>query len=80
MNTSFTEKTEHFPPPARRYHVRVAVVDLDTPPRWWAEQAAEHMTAKEARQFTGTSGALPRPYEQHPYMPFKHRSAHAKND
>jgi hypothetical protein len=39
-----------------RYPVRIALVDLDAPPSWWPEQAADHMTASEARQFAGTDG------------------------
>ncbi len=41
---------------SRRYPVRIAVVNLDKPPRWWHEQAADHMTADEARAFAGTDG------------------------
>ncbi|KAK9842105.1 hypothetical protein WJX81_008576 [Elliptochloris bilobata] len=40
------------------HQVRVAVVDLDAPPRWWPQQAAEHMTATEARRFAGTDGPV----------------------
>ncbi|BDA45180.1 hypothetical protein COCOBI_06-6630 [Coccomyxa sp. Obi] len=43
---------------AFRYPVRIAVVDLDKPPSWWHEQAADHMTADEARAFAGTDGAV----------------------
>ncbi len=39
-----------------RYPVRMAVVDMDRPPAWWPEQAADHMTAAEARTFAGTDG------------------------
>ena len=39
-----------------RYPVRMAVLDLDKPPAWWHEQAADHMTAAEARAYTGTDG------------------------
>jgi hypothetical protein len=35
------------------------VVDLDAPPRWFADhQARDHMTAAQAREFAGTDGAL----------------------
>ncbi|CAL8469053.1 g8594 [Coccomyxa elongata] len=43
---------------AFRYPVRIAVVDLDKPPKWWHKQAADHMTANEARAFAGTDGAV----------------------
>lgn len=40
-----------------RYPVRVAVIDLDTPPAWFSQrQAADHMTADLARQFASTNG------------------------
>lgn len=46
------------PPPPCRYAVRVALVDLDAPPAWFLKrQAADHMTADEARAFAGTDGA-----------------------
>lgn len=42
----------------RRYAVRVALVDLDAPPKWFVRhQAADHLTADEARAFAGTDGA-----------------------
>ena len=41
-----------------RYPVRIAVVDLDKPPVWWHKQAADHITADEARAFAGTDGEL----------------------
>ncbi|KAK9908354.1 hypothetical protein WJX75_006503 [Coccomyxa subellipsoidea] len=41
-----------------RYPVRMAVVDLDSPPDWWHEQAGDHMTADEARAFAGTDGSV----------------------
>jgi hypothetical protein len=49
---------DHAPtPPLRRYAVRLALVDLDAPPAWFrALQAADHMTADEARAFAGTDG------------------------
>ena len=37
----------------------MAVVDLDAPPHWWPQQAAEHLSADAARHFAGTDGALP---------------------
>lgn len=37
----------------------MAVVDLDSPPDWWHEQAGDHMTADEARAFAGTDGTRP---------------------
>ena len=40
-----------------RYEVRMALVDLDSPPIWWQQQAKEHMAASEARAFAGTDGA-----------------------
>lgn len=33
--------------------VRMAVVNLDDPPEWWANQAGDHMTADGARHFAG---------------------------
>jgi hypothetical protein len=40
------------------YPLRIAVIDLDTPPKWFAAsgQAADHMTADQARQRVGTHG------------------------
>lgn len=35
------------------YPVRMAVVDLDDPPAWWAAQAHDHLTANAARRFAG---------------------------
>jgi hypothetical protein len=45
-----------------RYAVRVAVIDLDAPPTWFAgsAQARDHMTAAQAREFAGTAGARAR--------------------
>ena len=44
-------------PPPCRYPVRVALLDLDAPPRWFQrEQARDHLTAAEARAFAGTDG------------------------
>ena len=34
----------------------MALVDLDSPPFWWQQQAKEHMAAPEARAFAGTDG------------------------
>jgi hypothetical protein len=41
----------------RRYNVRTALLDLDSPPAWFTTQAADHMTADRARAYAGTSGA-----------------------
>lgn len=42
----------------RRYAVRMAVLDLERPPRWFQDgQAKDHMTADEARAFASTQGA-----------------------
>lgn len=41
---------------ACRYNVRMAVVDLDSPPAWWHTQAKDHMTAPEARALAGSNG------------------------
>lgn len=42
-----------------RYAVRMAVLDLDRPPAWFARsQAADHMTADQARAFAGTDGPV----------------------
>ena len=42
--------------------MRVAVIDLDAPPRWFVDgrhaQARDHMTAQQARKFAGTQGVL----------------------
>eukprot|EP00803_Ostreobium_quekettii_P004625 evm.model.scf_672.1 EVM.evm.TU.scf_672.1 scf_672:490-3697(-) len=40
------------------YKVRMAVVDLDTPPSWWAQQAHDHWTADQARHFASTEGGV----------------------
>jgi hypothetical protein len=37
----------------------MAVVSLDTPPAWWKDQAADHLTAEEARKYAETDGAPP---------------------
>lgn len=40
-----------------RYPVRMALIELDAPPSWFvAQQAADHLTADEARAFAGTDG------------------------
>ena len=49
--------------PVRRefkYPLRCAVVDLDAPPRWFAAsgQARDHLTADEARERVGLTGAV----------------------
>lgn len=41
-----------------RYPVRVALVNLDCPPKWWGECADEHITAAEARKMAGTNGTV----------------------
>ena len=41
-----------------RYPVRMAVVDLDAPPPWFAAQARDHLTTDAARQLAGTAGVL----------------------
>lgn len=41
-----------------RYNVRVAVIDLDNPPPWFSKQAADHMSAQQARDFAQTSGGV----------------------
>ncbi|KAG2502138.1 hypothetical protein HYH03_000626 [Edaphochlamys debaryana] len=41
-----------------RYAVRMAVLDLEAPPSWFKAQAADHMTADEARKFAGTTGPV----------------------
>ncbi|KAG1669598.1 hypothetical protein FOA52_006371 [Chlamydomonas sp. UWO 241] len=41
-----------------RNPVRVAVVSLDAPPRWFAGQATDHFSADEARTYAGTKGAV----------------------
>lgn len=45
-------------PLACRYPVRMAVVDLDDAPSWFAPQARDHMTADEARRMAGTEGRV----------------------
>ena len=34
----------------------MVVVSLDAPPPWWSDQAADHLTADEARKFADTDG------------------------
>lgn len=47
--------------PARnqlRYRIRLALVDLDASPGWFQEQAADHLSAGDARELAGTSGRV----------------------
>ena len=39
-----------------RYDVRMALVDLDRPPKWFKKQSRDHMSAAAARAFAGTNG------------------------
>mmetsp|Transcript_18057 Transcript_18057/g.32154 ORF Transcript_18057/g.32154 Transcript_18057/m.32154 type:complete len:314 (-) Transcript_18057:162-1103(-) len=41
-----------------KYPVRVALIDLDSPPLWFSAQAGDHLSAKEAREFAGTTGPV----------------------
>lgn len=41
----------------RRYTVRMAVIDLDDTPSWFAGQSQGHLTADAARKMAGTSGS-----------------------
>jgi len=41
-----------------KYEVRVAIIDLDHPPRWFSNQADEHLSADSARLFANTSGPV----------------------
>lgn len=45
------------PPRTRSYQVRMAVVDLDSPPSWWARSKTDNLSAAEARRLAGTTGA-----------------------
>jgi hypothetical protein len=49
----------------RRYAVRMALVSLDAPPGWWKGQAADHLTADEARKLAETDGGQPTPSRHH---------------
>lgn len=53
-----------------RYSVRVALINLDGPPEWFRLQAPAHLTAQEAREFAGTTGA-PSPVVAAPHYPFR---------
>lgn len=54
---------------ARRYPVRMALIDLDAPPTWFASQAADFLSAAEARRLAGTDGAPCRPRTAAPAQP-----------
>ena len=41
---------------AVRYHVRMALVDLDSTPQWFKKQSRDHMCADAARAFARTNG------------------------
>jgi DUF1365 family protein len=41
-----------------RYPVRVVVISLDDPPKWFKHQAKYHLSASEARAFAGTRGKV----------------------
>ncbi len=41
-----------------RYEVRMAVIDLDDSPPWFATQAQGHLTADAAREMADTSGRV----------------------
>ena len=51
-----------------RYEVRMAVIDLDDSPPWFAAQAQGHLTADAAREMAGTSGRLLRRAVQHVWL------------
>jgi DUF1365 family protein len=40
------------------YDVRLALLDLDSPPRWFSAQQNDHLTADQARAAAGTTGRV----------------------
>lgn len=42
-----------------RYEVRMALISLDNAPAWFAGQAADHLSAEEARSLAATDGSPP---------------------
>lgn len=39
-----------------RYPVRMALIDLDNPPRWWGKINPDFLTAQEARDLVSMTG------------------------
>eukprot|EP00747_Dinoflagellata_sp_TGD_P206611 gnl/TRDRNA2_/TRDRNA2_80305_c0_seq1.p1 gnl/TRDRNA2_/TRDRNA2_80305_c0~~gnl/TRDRNA2_/TRDRNA2_80305_c0_seq1.p1 ORF type:complete len:328 (+),score=27.68 gnl/TRDRNA2_/TRDRNA2_80305_c0_seq1:55-1038(+) len=41
-----------------RYKVRMAIINLDSPPKWWTSEPVERLSADEARKAVGSTGQV----------------------